>query len=285
VNPVNGKTMQTLYEATIEKVCYLREQGFNIMEMWECDLKKELEENEEIRHYFEEYDLVDPLQPRDAFFGGRTNAAKLFHQCEGEEKIRLEKVVVYFFVFYYLKNVFFRYADFTSLYPWCNKSTRMVVGYPEIITENFQDISTYFGLIKCTVLPPRGLFHPVLPYRTPGKLTFPLCKACVDAINKTMCTHSDEERAILGTWCHVELLKAIEKGYRILCLHEVWHFPEQSSELLKEYVDTFLKIKQEASGYPKDCTSRSEPTWPSIWSTRELHWIQKRLHTIQACAL
>jgi hypothetical protein len=62
-------------------------------------LKKELEENEEMRCYFEEYDLVDPLQPRDAVFGGCTNAAKLFHQCEGEEKIRLEKVVLCFFVF------------------------------------------------------------------------------------------------------------------------------------------------------------------------------------------
>ena len=98
--------MQNLYEATIEKVCYLKEQGFNIVEMLECDLKKELEKNEEMRCYFEEYDLVDPLQPRDAFFGGRTNATKLFHQCEDEERIR--------------------YVDFTSLYPWCNKSTRMI---------------------------------------------------------------------------------------------------------------------------------------------------------------
>ena len=66
-----------------------------------------------------------------------------------------------------------RYVDFTSLYPWCNKMTRTVVGHPRIITENFEDISTYFGMIKCTVLPPRGLFHPVLPYRTQGKLMFP----------------------------------------------------------------------------------------------------------------
>ena len=246
--------MQNLYEATIEKVCYLKEQGFNIVEMWECNLKKELEEDEEMRCYFEEYDLVDPLQPRDAFFGGRTNATKLFHQCEGEEKIRSEKLSC-IFCFLSTKNVFFRYVDFTSLYPWCNKSTKMIVGYPEIITENFRDISTYFGLVKCTVLPPRGLFHPVLPYRTPGKLTFPLCKACVDTTNKTTCTHSDAERAILGTWCHVELLKALEKGYQILRLHEVWHFPKQSDELFKEYVDTFLKIKQEASGYPKDCVT------------------------------
>ena len=29
-----------------------------------------------------------PLQPRDAFFGGRTNAAKLLHECRGDEKIK-----------------------------------------------------------------------------------------------------------------------------------------------------------------------------------------------------
>ena len=136
--------------------------------------------------------------------------------------------------------------------------TRTVVGHPRIITENFEDISTYFGLIKCTVLPPRGLFHPVLPYRTQGKLMLPLCKLCADACDQTPCTHSDNERAIKGTWCSVELEKALEKGYRILQVHEVWHFPESSDRLFKEYVDTFLKIKQESSGYPKNCTTEEQ---------------------------
>jgi hypothetical protein len=126
--------------------------------------------------------------------------------------------------------------------------TKMVVGRPRIITENFDDITTYFGLIKCTVLPPRGLFHPVLPYRTQGKLMFPLCKACADTCNQAPCTHSERERAIQGTWCSVELEKALEKGYHILQMHEVWHFPETSEALFKDYVDTFLKIKQESSG-------------------------------------
>lgn len=53
-------------------------------------------------------------------------------------------------------------------------------------------------------------------------------------------------------WCSVELKKALEKGYRLLQVHEVWHFPATSDELFKEYINTFLKIKQEASGYPKD---------------------------------
>ena len=236
VNPVTGKTMHDLYMATVEKTSYLRGRGFNMIEMWECEMKRELEQDEDMRSYFDNYKLTDPLEPREAFFGGRTNAAKLYHQCEEGEKVR--------------------YVDFTSRYPWANETTRTVVGHPRIITENFdEDISTYFGLIKCTVLPPRGLFHPVLPYRTQGELMFPLCKTCADTCDQTPCTHSDKERAIQGTWCSVELEKALEKGYRILQLHEVWHFPKTSDELFKDYIDTFLKIKQEASGYPKDCVT------------------------------
>jgi hypothetical protein len=202
VNPVTGKTMHDLYMATVEKTSYLRGRGFNMIEMWECEMKRELEQDEDMRSFFDNYKLIDPLEPREAFFGGRTNAAKLYHQCEEDEKVR--------------------YVDFTSLYPWANKTTRTIVDHPRIITENFdEDISTYFGLIKCTVLPPRGLFHPVLPYRTQGKLMFPLCKTCADTCNQTPCTHSDKERAIQGTWFSVELEKALEKGYRILQMHEV----------------------------------------------------------------
>jgi hypothetical protein len=56
----------------------------------------------------------------------------------------------------------------------------------------------------------------------------------------------------------VEVEKALEKGYRILAIHEVWHFPETSDGLFKEYIDTFLKIKQEASGYPKECVTEEQ---------------------------
>ena len=84
---------------------------------------------------------------------------------------------------------------------------------------------------------------------------FPLYKTCVDTLNKNPCTHTEQERAIRGTWCHVELVKAIEKGYEVLNVHEVWHWEETTDKLFKGYVDTFLKTKQEASGYPKDCVT------------------------------
>ena len=139
--------------------------------------------------------------------------------------------------------------------------TEAPVGHPEIITENFKDLSNYFGFIKCKVLPPRGLLHPVLPYRAKNKLMSPLCKTCADRAdpsNRNPCAHTDEERAIEGTWAHTEIMKAIEKGYEILCVHEVWHFPKHTDALFKEYVNTFLKIKQEASGYPEWCVTEEQ---------------------------
>ena len=80
--------MEQLAEDTLEKVRYLRDLGYHVKEKWECVLYKEMEQDEEMKRYFEEYEIVDPLQPRDAFYGGRTNAAKLFHECQDDEEIR-----------------------------------------------------------------------------------------------------------------------------------------------------------------------------------------------------
>ena len=80
--------MEELYNDTMRKVNYLESHGFIVVQKWECELKKELEEGEEMKRFFNAYKIVDPLQPHDAFYGGRTNAAKLFHECQGDEKIK-----------------------------------------------------------------------------------------------------------------------------------------------------------------------------------------------------
>ena len=80
--------MHELHQATLEKSCYLEAQGFNVIEVWECDVKQELRQNKEMKTYFDNFDVVDPLEPRDAFFDGRTNATKLFHTSQEDEKIR-----------------------------------------------------------------------------------------------------------------------------------------------------------------------------------------------------
>ena len=158
------------------------------------------------------------------------------------------------------------YYDFKSLYPFVNKYCRYPVGHPEIISnatvENML-MKKYFGLVCCTIVPPTDLLHPVLPYRCSQKLTFPLCAACVHEFidvplrEKTVddCHHTDEERALTGTWCTPELEKALEKGYRLQHIHQVYHFKESRVGLFGDYINTWLKLKEEASEYPAHCTT------------------------------
>jgi hypothetical protein len=76
-----------------------------------------------------------------------------------------------------------------------------------------------------------------------------LCSSC--SIEHTPeCEHSLEERALIGTWTTVEVQNAIENGYIIIEVYEIYHYPKKSNEVFKQYIDKFLKIKQESDGYP-----------------------------------
>ena len=234
------RTMDELYRATLAKEQTLRTAGYTVVTMWECQWQKLVDTNAEVQSFLASLELVPPLEPRDSFFGGRTGAVAL-HAVAGEgEEIR--------------------YVDVTSLYPWVNKNSVYPIGHPSIITNpRNQDIKDYFGLATVDILPPAGLFHPVLPVRSGNKLTFPLCRTCVkEEQMKSMlsrsstCCHTIEERTLRGTWCTPEIQKAVEKSYKIIKIYEVWHFaPNQRREgLFGKYVNTFLKLKQEASGWP-----------------------------------
>ena len=91
---------------------------------------------------------------------------------------------------------------------------------------------------------------------------FPLCRTCAETENQSgECNHRDSERSLSGTWVSPELQKAVEKGYVVSKIDEVWHFAEKSDTLFKGYVKTFLQRKQEASGYPsfaKDPESKAK---------------------------
>ena len=152
-----------------------------------------------------------------------------------------------------------------SLYPWVCKYGLFPIGHPKVyhkedIPDNVQ------GLMKCKILPPAQLFHPVLPARVNGKLVFALCRTCAEEGCQENCTHTDEERAMTGTWVTLEIDKAVSLGYKILHKYSAWHFPEttqydpetQDGGLWAEYIDLWLKLKQEASGYPKWCKSEAD---------------------------
>ena len=71
-------------------------------------------------------------------------------------------------------------------------------------------------------------------------------------------TKRKSPRALIGTWTTIELEEAIKKGYVITYIYEVWHFKEQSDELFQPYIKTFLKTKQEASGWPPKCDTEEK---------------------------
>ena len=108
-----------------------------------------------------------------------------------------------------------------------------------------------------------NLYILVLPYRSrSGKLTFPLCRSCVEeGVNCVPCEHKDEsERALLGTWVTAELDKAVMLGYRILDKYEAWHYDvvkqydprTRSGGVWSEFIDNWVRLKMEDSGFPRD---------------------------------
>lgn len=174
---------------------------------------------------------VMPLNPRHAFFGGRTDAMKLkytFDEAGGELGC---------------------YDDVCSLYPTVNYYDPYPVGVPVVYLRHSQNdhwfkdgvycdtsdlppVHDVFGFIKCTVSCPTDLYHPVLPHKgDDGKLLF------------------DLQSPKTGTWATPEIQLALQHGYVILTVHEMWHY-DRSYDLFKSYVSNFIQMKQEASGFP-----------------------------------
>ena len=245
---LSGRKMYEVREHTRRTTSKLRRLGYTVIEMWGCEWVKKKKEDPEIKEFVDTLDYIERLKPRDAFFGGRTNAAKLYHKCKPGEKII--------------------YVDFTSLYPTVNKYGQYPIRHPTIILNpKDQNIENYYGIAKCRVCAPQKLHHPVLPVRVKDKLMFPLCVRCAEEqLEKPMlertcrCHHDDVDREFVGTWCTPELLVAKEKGYDIVQIYEVYHFKEEDRQvgLFAPYVDKWYRIKMEASGWPKNVQTEEQ---------------------------
>jgi len=201
-----------VYASTVEKVERFKANGYEVEEIWECQFNKFVHKNNIV------FDTVlthlDPLIPRDAYFGGRVNAVKLYYKCQGLEKIH--------------------YIDVTSMYPAVMSGEQYYypVGCPTVVRPRIDGytipLNELFGVMKCKVTPPRHLYHPVLPTRSKsGKVLFDL--------NPTV-----------GTWTHVELQTAVLMGYVINEVYEQHHFERRLNNLFKSYNETFFEIKRQA---------------------------------------
>ena len=259
--PLNNLTFRDLNVKFANTIGYLKNRGFEVHVMWECEWKKMRQEMEiavllkEIHEYIPD---DSPINPQDALYGGRTGAASIYFPARGESS-KTHKVSGY---------------DFVSLYPAVNAEEEYPVGHPRVVMDAMdrfeRDPDYYFGLIKCVMLPPQNLFHPVLPYRVPAdgkstKLMFPLCRTCATNRQRSPCNHNERERCLDGTWPSFEVYKAVENGYRFLKILYVWDYVAKDGTkkqkcvgLFKEFVKKFYKLKAEASGFPDQYKTEEE---------------------------
>ena len=243
------------YENTKRLTALFRKAGYTVIEKWECEFRKEPESDPEVKAYFEAHPTTrtPPLNLRDALAGGRTSALMCYLKADltKGEKIKM--------------------VDVVSEYPNANLRDRYPYGHPTIYVEGDPEIppvNRWNGVVKCTVLPPQDLYVPVLPYKTGGKLMFPLCRTCAETESKELCLHTDPAlHHITGTWCAPEIqLAVLQKGYQLLAVHEVYQYPgtmqydQETGEdgLLSAYVRCFMALKIQASGWPTGCDTEEQ---------------------------
>ena len=81
------RSMQDVYDTTQRKVQQLTEHGYKVIQIWGCEWEHLKKTQPEIDSFVQGLDFIDPLQPREAFCGGRTNAVKLYHHITLGQKI------------------------------------------------------------------------------------------------------------------------------------------------------------------------------------------------------
>ena len=245
------RSVDELYLATLAKRMALLQAGYTVIELWECEWDRLVDTDEAVQRFLGSFDLFPPLEPRDAFFGGRTGAVAL-HAVAGE-------------------NEEIRYVDVTSLYPWVNKNCLCPIGHPHLITEPVdQSILSFFGIALVDILPSR---QPISAGLTPCAVAknSPFLSAVAASrrsrpnpcwLGPIIVITRTQIACYVGlgapsSWSKRTMVKAVEKSYTIVKIHEVWHFPpeQRRTGLFADYVNTWLKVKQESSGWPSWCKS------------------------------
>ncbi|GFR17230.1 DNA_pol_B_2 domain-containing protein [Trichonephila clavata] len=166
INKQNQMCMKALYEKTQKINKKILDAGYELFQIWKCDFDNDKEIKKYIKKEWKR-EFVTPLNPRDAFYGGRCEPTTLKYEMKGEKG---------------------RYIDVCSLYPTVNFFDYYPIGHPDKIYNPKRFSKKWYGLIKCKILPPRKLYHPVLPYKE-EKLIFSLCKSCSETIK---CKHKNE---------------------------------------------------------------------------------------------
>ena len=87
-HPRTKQSLEELYTLTLKKESCLRKKGYNYVCIWEHEFCLQKQTDVPMQNYLKNIDIQERLQPRDAFFGGRTNATRLHYEVAEGEKIQ-----------------------------------------------------------------------------------------------------------------------------------------------------------------------------------------------------
>ena len=244
------------YTQLYHRFSMIERMGWEIEEMKECNFRKQYGKTAFFKLRYDHYTRLirfSPCNIAEAFFGGRCTNFSFVRECEPDEKIE--------------------YFDVVSEYPYCLKYRTLPFGVPQEVSSDFDyTLESYpdVGFAKVCILPPKRLLFPVLPARINKKQVYTLCKTCARDEQQSECKHNDEQRCLINTYTLVELKEALKRGYKILWITQILTYKETAENPYKDYVDLFLKIKQEASGWPEWVkTEHDEDTYLDQYFERE----------------
>lgn len=236
----------------------LRQNGYTLATVKECEFRKFLKMNPHIDDALNKHDFIkyaDNLNFSSAKFGGRTEVGASYLSCESNPNLRI------------------RYLDFISLYGSCMLSYPFPIGAPTCRLKYDEckayDFFSKAGLVKALVLPPQDLHWPILPAKINNLLMFTLCYTCASEQNvMRTCLHPPLARALCGTWTILEMREALKFGYKILYCIEIVEFEMDRTDdeakfntkegLFSKYQKVFLKIKLQNSGLPRKNMTEKE---------------------------
>jgi hypothetical protein len=205
---------------------------------WECHFKKVVSLSQSYLKFYKNIYRPHPLErlnPRNAVRGSFSE--------------------VYTLNWIKNQNESMHFLDVNGLYSFCALNFSYMKGqYKILIGDDIKLISwvdnkvfwndkEIFGVMLLQILPPVGLLKPFLPYRSKeNKVYLTLCGSCVESQQKR-CSHSENNRALIGSYFISEIIFALKLGYKILNIYEIYAYFE-ASNFLKPFVEIldFMKL-------------------------------------------
>ncbi len=151
--------------------------------------------------------------------------------------------------------------DINGLYSYCAIKFEYMSGKYEVLmgkevnkieirqSEFFYNGQLINGTMLVTILPPKNLKYPFLPYRLKnGKTVNSLCVKCAESSSKivyslkTKCKHNDIDRAITSSYFISEISYALKLGYTLISIHEC-HCYIKKGFILKDFIQKLNCLK------------------------------------------